>query len=587
MTKLPNHRRPHALPRMAWATMATVLLLVACGPSGESTNPGASAGTARTAPKILNMAMQGEPETLLIYGRPTGASTLNYERWHILHTNLTNFEDDNVIVPHLAQKVPSLDDGDWKVNPDGTMEVTWKLKPNLVWHDGTPVSSEDWVFGLQVVLTKELTISELGELLKISSVRAPDPQTLVVNWKEPSFWANANGTEGIPVIPRHLLEAIYKSGDYPAVENSPLWNAGWVGLGPFRLTRVEVGSHIETEAFDRFVLGRPKIDRVIVHWVGDVNTVVARVLAGAIDLVPGGGMLGPEQIGALQKQWQDKGKAYTEPNSTRYLTLKWRDPNAPWVKDLRFRQAMIYGMNREQNLVQSLQSGLTKTAEYFILSNDPLYKIAEQRSMTKYPYDPTRSERLFAEAGWTRGPDKLLRNAAGETVPFTCCRLATADSNDVQESLAIVGELQAEGIQASHPLPTAPAGTSTADVRKFNALNGQGTSSRLIWTIRAGYNSFISSQIPTEENRWTGTNGHAYSNPTYDALFARSEITLKAPERQDLQLQMLKILTDELPSIPLFENPQGLAVREGVTGIKRRPTLVVDSSFNIYQWDMK
>ena len=46
--------------------------------------------------------------------------------------------------------MPSIDDGDWKLLPDGGMEVTWKLRPDVKWHDGTLLSAEDFVLGIQI-----------------------------------------------------------------------------------------------------------------------------------------------------------------------------------------------------------------------------------------------------------------------------------------------------------------------------------------------------------------------------------------------------------------------------------------------------
>ena len=68
--------------------------------------------------------------------------------------------------------------------------------------------------------------------------------------------------------------------------------------------------------------------------------------------------------------------------------------------------------------------------ETYIFYDDPLLKMADDQKVITYPYDPTKAMQLFAEAGWTKGADKLLHNAAGESVVFRCCRLTSADSND-------------------------------------------------------------------------------------------------------------------------------------------------------------
>ena len=150
----------------------TTLVLLACSPSQA---PSAGSGEEKSAPakqKQVVMAMQGEPTSVVLYGRPSASSTPNYERYFAYHANLTSFDLQNNPVAHIATKVPSVEAGDWKVNSDGTMEVTWKIRPDAVWHDGTPLIADDYVFGYQMVSTKALAVASLGEVLKISGAKS-------------------------------------------------------------------------------------------------------------------------------------------------------------------------------------------------------------------------------------------------------------------------------------------------------------------------------------------------------------------------------------------------------------------------------
>ena len=65
--------------------------------------------------------------------------------------SLTMIDGNNNIAPELAVSIPSLERGDWKINADGTMEQTWKLQPNLKWHDGEPLTADDFVFAWEMV----------------------------------------------------------------------------------------------------------------------------------------------------------------------------------------------------------------------------------------------------------------------------------------------------------------------------------------------------------------------------------------------------------------------------------------------------
>src|SRR5205823_12569209 len=140
-----------------------------------------------------------------------------------------------------AQKVPSIQDGDWKVLPEGGMEVTWKINPGVVWHDGTPLTSDDLVFGYQINVDPEIPTNIPGSLTNVTGVRAIDPQTIVVSWKTVSIDGGISGYDGIPAAARHIFGDLY-AADMTAFQTSPYWNTQWIGLGPYRLTRWERGS---------------------------------------------------------------------------------------------------------------------------------------------------------------------------------------------------------------------------------------------------------------------------------------------------------------------------------------------------------
>src|SRR5439155_97059 len=76
-------------------------------------------------------------------------------------------------------------------------------------------------------------------------------------------------------LPRHLLLDAYERSDKQGFLNNQYWTREFVGLGPYRLGEWEFSSHTEGLAFDQYFLGRPKIDRVVFRYFGDVNSLVA------------------------------------------------------------------------------------------------------------------------------------------------------------------------------------------------------------------------------------------------------------------------------------------------------------------------
>jgi peptide/nickel transport system substrate-binding protein len=568
----------------AVAPLMGALLLISCAPS-PAARDGAAGSNAPATPKRLVIAMQvsNEQDSPALYGG-SGAGSAALEHFFIFHGNFTAFDSQKNIVPRLAEKVPSIADGDWKILPSGGMEVTWKIRPDTLWHDGTPLTADDFVFAFQVYRDPAFAVEPRGELSSVSDVQAVDPRTLVVHWKTQSILGNVNGNEGVPVLPRHIFRDLYGAGgDRAPVENSPYWTTQWVGLGPYRLTQWVQGSHIEATAFDQYVLGRPKIDRLTIRYLGDVNALVANVLAGEVDLVPAGAQLDINQMVSIRQAWDANGGGSTLLNtkSTRTLYLQFRDPTAPWVQDLRVRQALIRALNREE-LVESLLFGLVPRADYYAPPEEGVYKLAEQRGLPRYAYDLARAERLLSEAGWTRGADRTFQNGAGQ--PFSIDVTASGQGDNVQEATAIAGGWSASGFQSKPtPYPANLATEAAGQVR--HTIPGA-----LLWPwnfTTSDPRNITRGEVGSEATRWRGGNYGGYVNPSYETLYDQLTSELDGAKRQETQLQMLKILAEDLPVLPLFYRATGLAMRKGVEGPTPTPPIQAGSAWNIHLWDVK
>lgn len=570
--------------------LGLAFVVVACGPP---TAPPVATNNAepapRTGPKTLVMGFRGTLSPLVDYGRPTSSSTEPNERWLTYHANLTLFDVNGDPQPQLAAKVPSLQDGDWKLNADSTMTVTWKLKANLTWHDGTPLTAEDYAFSYQLLRDPKMAAANLGEVANMTSVQAVDPLTIVITYKAPSIWGNHNGQWGLPALPKHLLEDLYQKGDPLAMINSPLWGEKWVGAGPFKVTSIQEGVQLDAEAFDGYALGRPKIDRLVFRIIPSLEVLQTNVLAGTVDVVTPGASLKPEHIVELKRNWD--GQAFTVPIHWRTLYLQWRDPTAPWAtQDPRFRQAMLSSLPRAE-WIDTFQYSQTQVADYFAAVGDPLLQAAKQKGIVTYPFDPTKAQRLFTEAGWTKETDGFLHNSAGQLMPtFRCCRVGgEGDDADVRESLTIDDALQKAGVRAEHPIPSAPAGLAAVDSRKFNAVSWEGRIAPGRFTEQLWLGTWISSQVANDESRWNGGNLGGYMNPAYDRLWDQMSRSLEVGPRADVRLQLMQMVSESLPAIPLWYEALGVTARKGVTGIKESPPappLLKMTTWNIHTWDV-
>src|SRR5437763_8741045 len=162
------------------------LIVVACAPGRPSTPPGSDTPGAAPADqrqsKSLTISLQGEPAALdLLLGGDVGGSP-GAEMSLALNEHLSQYDNKGNIFPQLATELPSLDKGTWVLNPDGTMETTYHLRPNILWHDGQPMTSRDVVFGWTVARDPELPVATRDVASLVSTIDTPDDTTVVMHW---------------------------------------------------------------------------------------------------------------------------------------------------------------------------------------------------------------------------------------------------------------------------------------------------------------------------------------------------------------------------------------------------------------------
>src|SRR6266511_1506639 len=127
------------------ACLLIIAVLMACAPPSQtppaSKPESAASGQAPGRPeRTLVMALRVEPQT--IAARPLGPRGVALKHSARLFNALLDLVDEhNLPRPEVAEALPQLNTDTWKVYPDGRMETAYRLKPNLTWHDNTPLTA--------------------------------------------------------------------------------------------------------------------------------------------------------------------------------------------------------------------------------------------------------------------------------------------------------------------------------------------------------------------------------------------------------------------------------------------------------------
>jgi peptide/nickel transport system substrate-binding protein len=522
--------------------------------------PGADSGQS-SAPKRVRAAIQGEPRTLSRtmngnVGRVRGVNELE----QLIHSGMSIENDEGDRLPQLAEAVPSIENGLWRVSPDGRMETTWKIRQGTTWHDGTPFTADDLVFTTTLGQDKELAIFDHPGFDGVESVRAVDPRTALVTWKQPFFGADmmfsSQDNFAMP-LPRHLLEKAYLE-DKAGLSDLPYWTTDFVGAGPFKVRDYVVGSRLTLQANDAYPLRRPKIDEIEVRFITDLNTLVANLLAGEVELTIGRS-LSAENAFQLRDRWTE-GTVLTEPGSSwTALYPQHVNPTPAAMADARFRRALMYGLDR-QELVDELQHGLTVVAHSSISPNRHEYRDIEQ-SIVRYDYDPRRTGQILDDLGFARGPDGTYRDAAGQRLSVEVRSTGGDDFRD-KELLSITDQWQRAGI-GTEPvfIPRQRANDREYRVTRpgFEVVS-QGTTP-------ADLQNLTTRTVPTAETRWVGANRGRYSNGEFDALVDRFFVTIPRAERMAVCGQIVHHMTDQLVVMGLYFTPDATGVSKRLTNV--------------------
>jgi len=338
---------------------------------------------------------------------------------------------------------------------------------------------------------------------------------------------------------------------------------------------------MEAEAFAAHTLGRPKIDRIKMSFIGDVNTVLANMLSGELQF-GFSTTLGTEQALTLQREWEPRqaGVIINQISTWRGADIQYRQelttPRA--LIDVRVRRALAYAVDK-QTLNDVVNHGIGVEADYIL---PPLGEWADavKRGAVRYPYQPQTSEQLMHEAGFERGPDGIF---ASSTQGRMSIEVRTTGGNPATagELAAIAAGWQSVGFEiAQYIVPPAAA----QDLETRAAYPGM----YILQTPSVDRNavSYTPDNVPTAENRWRGSNRSGWTNADYARLAGLFNSTLDSAQRAEQVAQMARIYGEEVAAVSLYFPPAAWAAVSALKGPKDAPP-ETNLLWNIQDWELR
>ncbi|HUI89535.1 MAG TPA: peptide ABC transporter substrate-binding protein [Anaerolineales bacterium] len=620
-----------SIPLLALIT----LLFSACGslPAASKEPPVATPTavpppvfTPTPLPRTLTICLGQEPNTLYPFGKLNAAA----------QSVLAAVDDGPIDTigytyqPVILQKLPSISDGDatisavpvtngseivdadgnltalsigTSVHPAGCrssgcaviysgsglqmdqMSVTFDLRPDLTWSDGTPLTADDSVYAYRIVSNDSASPYKfLAD--HTQSYTATDGTT--VQWTGiPGFIDPTYFTDFFAPAPKHVWDKFGPTGlgQVDVASHVPM---GW---GPYMIQNWAAGDHItlaKNPYYFRASDGLPKFDTLVFRFIPDPNAAISQLTSGGCDILDPSINL-DSQVALLQ-QMQDAGEIqafFTPSSAIEWLGLGVNpavfDAGSRSVRgspdffaDPSTRQAIALCLDR-QKVADTVLFGQSSVPTSFVSPDDPVYV----SNLPAYKFDAAAGSQLLEQAGWkyVSGDTILARRAVSvRNVPAgtpLILNYITTQSTQRQQVIDILSQSLAQcgiGINVQYesqqqlyaPGPDGPLFGRDFDLAEF-ALSDTSIEPPCGW--------FTTNEVPNAVNHWVGVNVEGYSNPDYDAACYAAQASLPSEQAYtDSYHQAQSIFASDLPAIPLFFRLSVAAARADLCHFNLDPT---------------
>jgi len=545
-------RHPSRLQRVRPLAALAALVLAAVIPAGcdrEAADGGpgaggAAEGTPRRGGQVvigISSDMGGINELLV----PATVTTSEVVR-RLFLTLGEEMPDFRTVAPRLAES--------WEFSDDRET-ITFRLRDDVVWSDGVPVTARDVEFTYRAWTDPDLAWTGAFTVEAVERVEVIDERTIAFHFSRAYASQLLDVATGAVILPAHAW------GKLPFSE----WrtNADWfrdnlVVDGPFTLASWAPQHEIVLERNPRYYeQGLPYLDRAIFRVVPDQTSQLTQLLNGELDFVF---QLSPDDAARVEAAGDVRLVTYW---GRGVIFVGWNLAK-PAFADPRVRRALTFGIDR-QTLVDSVWGRFARVIATPVL---PGMWTGGDR-FEPLPYDPDRARALLAEAGWEDRDGDGVREKDGRKLAF---ELITNTGNRQREDALVLiqDQLRRIGVAAE------------PQALEFNALVEKvqgGTFDAAItgWVIPTTFDyrfAYATSEIG-------GTNFIGYSNPRMDAVLAAMR---EAPDRA-----AMRPYVDELREIQQRDQPYTfLWQSQRVSGLRARvhgaePNHLY-SLFNLREW---
>ena len=489
------------------------------------------AGRAQTG--VVRLAITRDEGWLNPYTYQTG-----FPGWNIMtlvYDTLYYPDANNEPIPWLVR--------DTRVSTDGR---TWTLtlRPNLRWHDGRPLTSDDVKFTFEYA-ARVAHSRWTPTTRNLEGVDAPSPQTVVFRLKQPDAGFRLRTLADVPVLPRHIWESVTTVGAARAFRNT-------IGSGPYRVEEVQDNQFYRLVANPQYFAGPARVREIVLPIIRDATVSFTALQAGQIDAIAR--ILTPELVAQFEKTPGLKvarGAGFAS-------TILQFNLEHPLLREVKLRQAIANAINTNL-MVRLLMLGYAVVGSPGYLHPDsPFYAQG-----LKFEASKARAVSILNEAGYRdRNGDGIREAPDGTPLQFTLLTLA---GNPIRIRGAELIRTWLKDVGIGVAIRVAEDAAIIDQVwPDFDVCKGRrfdmavfGWSAPVMTRPTALVDLFHS-------NCQRGTiNIGGYKNPEVDRLGEQLAVTVDLARQKQLAAQMQPIIARDLPIHVLFYQDTIMTYRPG------------------------
>jgi peptide/nickel transport system substrate-binding protein len=570
--------------------LLTCLLLpvaAACAPTPPATPAGGAAGPPTSAPAVPPATLEAlptqgplptAPATAVSAAKPTAApaakpggsmviaSTSDAVTFHpYLRTDTASgsyqgFQYAGSLVQYDPKTLESVPDSakSWTISDD-KLTYTFMLRDDLVWSDGTPMTSADYKWTFDQAIKPENKYPYVSNLQEIHSYEAPDPRTIVVKLKEPIV-VGIETADAVTPLPKHVWEKL----DWSDPQKNPQIMAPTIGSGPYLLQEWQKDSRAVFVANEKYYDGRPLIDTVTYRIVPSSEIAYQMLKTGEVDYA-----------GFTPENYADAKKL---PNVTVY---EWWPAAASWMylgfnlrrpplQDVEVRRALAHAIDRDA-IAEHVMLNLARPTYSAFTPSSWVYN----PDVPRYDFDPEKAKSLLDQAGWKPGTGGI-RQKDGQ--PLKLKVIFGPNTSKTAERVVTIAQQAWGDIGVQVEVTGMEWGTYLAQLR----------GEPFDWDVNFGvWSSTIEPHFMNQiwrEDSIPSLNAGAYVNRRVEELFNQGVREFDREKRIKIYQEIQTILSTDAPYVFLTFNLSYVGINSRIGGIEPTP---IGIGYNRERWYIK